>query len=391
MKIDDNIYQDLCEYWGGKASVSQVKRIEAWLEENPMHKDCFEQYYQLFCQVNYAVKYDKVDLSRAKGEVLSRLSKKKKRTFSRYLVWSGSVAACLLGVVILFLRLGQRDVSPDLIPLPIMGGQANVTLVLGNGRELVVNKDSSFALKFDGINLKQQSGKGLRYINEQVSLPEKIQEEIVYNTIIVPRGGEYMLTLTDGTKVWLNSETEFKFPVHFGNGVREVEIVGEGYFDVAKDETKPFVVRTGKLDLTVLGTSFNVYAYKGENNIAVTLVNGKVQVQADACQEILTPGWQAVWNKEKGSLTKQQVPVRLVTSWKSGMFEFVDMPLRELTGQLERWYDVHFFFVNESIADIIFTGAIKRTNSLKFMLDFIEMTSDVKYEIKGKTVCLYKD
>lgn len=78
MKIDDNIYQDLCEYWGGKASVSQVKRIEAWLEENPMHKDCFEQYYQLFCQVNYAVKYDKVDLSRAKGEVLSLFEQEEK-------------------------------------------------------------------------------------------------------------------------------------------------------------------------------------------------------------------------------------------------------------------------------------------------------------------------
>ena len=122
----------------------------------------------------------------------------------------------------------------------------------------------------------------------------------------------------------------------------------------------------------------------------VTLESGKVQVNTKSGQELLLPGWQAVWKMEERELMKQQVPVNLVVSWKSGMFDFANMPLEQLVKQLTRWYDVEFSFTDESMRAIRFTGAIERTRSLKFMLDFIEMTSNVKCRIENKIVYLDK-
>ena len=142
--------------------------------------------------------------------------------------------------------------------------------------------------------------------------------------------------------------------------------------------------------MKVLGTSFNVMAYRDENVSVVTLETGKVQVNAATGREMLSPGWQAVWDIEGKSLMKQQVPVNLIVSWKSGMFDFVNMPLEQLVKQLTRWYDVEFSFTDEAIRAIRFTGAVERAQSLKFMLDFIEMTSNVKCRMENKMVYLDK-
>ena len=112
-------------------------------------------------------------------------------------------------------------------------------------------------------------------------------------------------------------------------------------------------------------------------------------VNANGERTVLSPGWQATWDEFHQQLGRRQVDVKPVISWTTGMFDFVDMPLEKLVAQLGRWYDVDFFFVNESIKGIRFTGAVKRSNTLKYMLDFVAMTSDVRYEVKGKTVCLY--
>ena len=264
-----------------------------------------------------------------------------------------------------------------------------MTLVLGDGRQVAIRRDSAFNLNMGKVNLEQAVGTGLRYSTRNDSAQGAVPAQVEYNVIKVPRGGEYTLTLEDGTKIWLNSETELKFPVRFVGKTREVKIVGEGYFEVAKDSLRPFVVRAGDVRTQVLGTSFNVKAYRDEKVRAVTLVSGKVSVSAGRERELLSPGWQAAWDEERGALSKQKVDVKPIVSWKTGMFDFVDMPLEELTTQLSRWYDVDFFFVNESIKNIHFTGAVKRANTLKFMLDFVSLTSDVGYEIKGKTICLY--
>ena len=391
MEIEDEIYQALIESWGGKATPEQKARVREWLEESASHRDSYDRLHRLWCKVCYAEKYGKVDVERAKEEFLRHVAMEKRGRgrFYRFVAWGGSVAACLL--VAWF--VAQKPVDEEQTELfeisEIVGGQADVTLVLGDGRQVAIRRDSAFNLNMGKVNLEQAAGTGLRYSTRNDSAQGAVPAQVEYNVIKVPRGGEYTLTLEDGTRIWLNSETELKFPVRFVGKTREVKIVGEGYFEVAKDSLRPFVVRAGDVRTQVLGTSFNVKAYRDEKVRAVTLVSGKVSVSAGRERELLSPGWQAAWDEERGALSKQKVDVKPIVSWKTGMFDFVDMPLEELTTQLSRWYDVDFFFVNESIKNIHFTGAVKRANTLKFMLDFVSLTSDVGYEIKGKTICLY--
>lgn len=390
MESNDNLYQSILESWSGKATPEQRELVAKWRQASPEHEACYRELFHLYYQVNGAGKYDKIDAETAKSRVMRQLSGKRKSARSRRMLftWITSAAACLLvALTLLYTWSGKEKENMQLEVAQVVGGQADVTLVLGNGQEVSLARDSSFELKVGNVNVQQHSGDGLRYVGDKDSLSENVPVE--YNTIRVPRGGEYVLTLSDGTKVWLNSATDLRFPVRFTGKTREVEIIGEGYFEVAKDARHPFIVRSGEMRLQVLGTSFNVKAYADETIKSVTLVTGKVQVKAAQEEEVLLPGWQSTWDERERQLDKCQVNVEPIISWRMGMFDFAEMPLEELVVQLSRWYDVDFFFVNQNIKKIRFTGAIKRSNSLKFMLDFLEMTSGVRYEIKGKTVCLY--
>ena len=391
MDIRDDIYQALLESWSGKATPEQEKLVREWLQESPRHKEWHDRLYRLYCKVSYAEKYDRVDVEKAKEKILGYLFAQRRRgaRLRHFLVWSGAAAAVLAAVWFFVHKPVEPEMGEPFEIAEVMGGRADVTLVLGDGQRVAVQKDSSFMLKIGEMNVEQASGEGLRYTEASDSSRTEVPATVEYNIIKVPRGGEYMLTLADGTKIWLNSETELKFPVRFVGKTREVEIVGEGYFEVAKDSLRPFIVHAGEVKTRVLGTSFNVKAYAGEELREVTLVSGKVRVNANGERTVLSPGWQATWNETRRQLGRRQVDVNPVISWTTGMFDFVDMPLEELVAQLGRWYDVDFFFVNESIKVIRFTGAVKRSNTLKYMLDFVAMTSDVRYEVKGKTVCLY--
>ena len=389
--ISEDIYQALFENWGGKATPEQVKLVREWLQESPRNKGWYDRLYRLYCKVSYAEKYDQVDVEKAKEKILGILFAQRRRRVQlrRFLAWGGAAAAILATVWFFAHKPVEPETGDSFEIATVMGGRADVTLVLGNGQQVAVQKDSSFMLKIGKMNVEQASGEGLRYTEAHDSLQTGIPATVEYNMVKVPRGGEYMLTLADGTRIWLNSETELKFPVRFVGKTREVEIVGEGYFEVAKDSLRPFIVHSGEITTRVLGTSFNVKAYAGEELREVTLVSGKVRVNANGERTVLSPGWQATWDETRQQLGRRQVDVKPVISWTTGMFDFVDMPLEELVAQLGRWYDVDFFFVNESIKGIRFTGAVKRSNTLKYMLDFVAMTSDVRYEVKGETVCLY--
>ena len=389
--IGDDIYQALLEGWGGKATPEQVRLAREWLQESPRHKEWHDRLYRLYCKVSYAGNYGRVDVEKAKEKILGILFARRRRRarLRRFLAWSGAAAA-VLAVAWFFVHKPAEMVTGDPFEIAeVIGGQADVTLVLANGQEVAVQKDSSFRLTIGAMNVEQASGEGLRYTEARDSLQAESPAVVEYNTVKVPRGGEYMLTLADGTRIWLNSETELKFPVRFVGKTREVEIVGEGYFEVTKDSSRQFIVHAGEMQTRVLGTSFNVKAYADEELREVTLVSGKVRVNANGERTVLSPGWQATWDEFHQQLGRRQVDVKPVISWTTGMFDFVDMPLEKLVAQLGRWYDVDFFFVNESIKGIRFTGAVKRSNTLKYMLDFVAMTSDVRYEVKGKTVCLY--
>lgn len=320
----------------------------------------------------------------------SRLKKQKKSFHWKYLV-SGVAAACL--ILFAVTRFIPHEPSPEKTILDlaqVKSGSPKATLIFDNGKKIQLNADDTFEIKIKNTIVKDGENTGLKYELSDSLSTRATNETVEYNTLVVSRGGEYILTLSDGTKVWLNSETELKYPVRFTGNTREVSVKGEAYFEVKRDTLRSFVVHTPYSNTKVLGTSFNVSAYEDETTTAITLVSGKVEVYNQHEKCILKPGWQAVTENKSGTLKTREVDVTGYVSWKDGMFEFNDMPLEQLVSQLSRWYDVDFFFANSDIRDFKFTGAIKRSNTLLFMLEFIEKTSNVYFKVNGNVIQIYE-
>lgn len=213
-----------------------------------------------------------------------------------------------------------------------------------------------------------------------------MKESEVFNTLMIPGGGEFQLVLADGTRVWLNAQTEFRYPVNFTGDSRQVYLNGEAYFEVVKDERRPFIVRTEAVDIRVLGTCFNVNDTRVDGTLEVTLVEGKVEVgdRGTAQRVVLYPDEQA--RVRQGQITVRDVDAGLYTSWVKGKFCFEGETLEEIAAQLERWYGVSFFFTRRELQERKFTGSVFRDESIEQILRLLEKTADVQCQVNGSVI-----
>jgi len=201
--------------------------------------------------------------------------------------------------------------------------------------------------------------------------------ETMMNTMRTPRGGNYRLTLPDGTQVWLNAASSITYPAAFTGKQRNVRISGEVYFEVVKNKELPFMVSVdGGADVEVLGTGFDVNAYTDEGSVKTTLLEGSVRV----CKVVLKPGQQAQVSQQKVSVVNN-VDIDKVMAWKNGLFNFQDVSLREVMRQLERWYDIEVVY-RKNVPDIRFEGEISRNINLSDLLKVLAR-ADVKFSIEG--------
>ena len=204
------------------------------------------------------------------------------------------------------------------------------------------------------------------------------------NTLSVPRGGEYRLTLSDGTKIHLNSESELRYPVSFkGQENRMVELKGEAYFEIAKDSLHPFKVITQGLLIQQLGTVFNVKS-RAEGKVEVALVEGSIGIYP-CSQEMQTilPGQLAVWNESKNILSVENKELLSHTAWHFNRFVFYDESLGHLMEELALWYNVDIDFLDESLKKLHFTGSLYRYDDIAVILNAIEETVNVDFKISG--------
>ena len=224
-----------------------------------------------------------------------------------------------------------------------------------------------------------------------INRSERKELSSLYNTINVPYGERSQISLYDGTKVWLNSGTKFRYPVLFSRNTRDVSIEGEAYFHVATDSKHPFVVSAGQLKVEVLGTSFNVCAYPEDNEFSTTLDEGSVNaINTTTGKDVkLNPGEQVILNRETNVLKRLKVDTELFTSWKDNLLKFEDAPFEEVIKKMERWYDVKITVDPSINYKERYTMTIK-TESLREMLQLVARTTKINYEIKGNTVLLKK-
>ena len=260
-------------------------------------------------------------------------------------------------------------------------GKQQALLITHNGQKIELNRTTRQTIEQNGTKL-QIDTTGLQY--EPTDL---VPTGTIRNTLIVPRGGEFTLTLSDGTKVWVNSDSQLTYPVNFTDSTREVTISGEAYFSGNHSDV-PFIVKTDRGDITVLGTEFNVNNYPGSRETITTLVNGKIAYLApDGEKFVLTPEQQIVI-KQDGQKEIKTVDTRYATSWKTGLFLFQEMRLEDIMNQLERWYDIHVFYTEESVKDLHFSGDLSRFKNIGTFIEMFEKSSDVKIEVRGKNIII---
>lgn len=257
------------------------------------------------------------------------------------------------------------------------------TLTLGDGTTLTLDSAAN------GLLASQGNTRIVKLDNGQVKYEGGKQDNTIsYNTMSTPNGGQYKLWLPDGTAVWLNAASSITYPTAFTGNKRQVSITGEVYFEVTKNAKQPFAVTVGEQTIEVLGTHFNINAYKDEDAINTTLTEGSVLVKANGKTLTLKPGQQAQ-NNYKGQLSLNLHPdIEETLAWKDGLFHFNGTPIQSIMKQLSRWYDVEIVYKDE-ISEL-FVADIPRNVKVSKLLELLELTKHVRFSILGKTITVSK-
>ena len=386
--MNDQIKNLIVKFLSKEANIDELRQLELWIG-NPENGQLFQEYIKANAVMNMSVgEYDK---KKAKAIVLRQIRKEKANLGNRRVnLGFMKYAAVLIGILFVgyfyFIENDEIDnavvSSPAINDSMIQPGSDKATLILEDGSVVELEAENNYQTK----NIRS-NGKEIVYASQENT------KEIKYNYLTIPRGGEYFLRLADGTKVWLNSETQLKYPVNFIAGrPREVELVyGEAYFDVSpstEHKGAKFIVANQSQKIEVLGTEFNVKAYSDERNIYSTLVEGSVAVIYGTSKENLIPGQQSVLDVEKNMVVVNEVDVESEVSWKDGIFIFREKQLKDIMKVISRWYDTDVVFENKDLETLKFRGAIGKHQHVEEILAIMKSTTIKEYEIRDKTIVL---
>lgn len=321
-------------------------------------------------------------------QVQSRMNKNSRYQVKRYLKYAAIIVAFVLagGTWWMVKENPEEIISVELSETSMLSpGTPKAYILFSSGQRMdLTTTEHDTMIMEKGMQVRVGSSGKISYIPGDSG--SVLKQEIVYNTIVVPRGGEYKLELADGTLVWLNSDSELRYPVKFAGSQRDVWLKGEGYFEVSKNPEKPFRVVVDNMIVKVLGTSFNINAYKDRGNILTTLVSGKVDIQDMSGKSLVVMSPNQQVDFRHGKISVQEVDVTRFVSWIDGKFYFNDMTLENIMSQLQRWYDIEVFFVDEELKSYPFTGVIRRDFTAGQIFEIIEKTTRVKFNVRGKCV-----
>jgi hypothetical protein len=298
--------------------------------------------------------------------------------------YTAAASIALLVSLTIFLNKGDNTTQftePIIVNNNIEVGTDKATLTLTDGSNITLEKGQNY-----------ETANAISNGEELVYNTDVVTKEIAYNTLTIPRGGQFNITLSDGTKVWLNSESQLKYPESFIDGqTRQVELVyGEAYFNVSpstEHKGAKFRVFNNAQEVEVLGTEFNIKAYKDETNIYTTLLEGKVAINTEYLNKVLKPGEQSNFDITLNTVQISEVDIFREVSWKDGTFSFKHKSLKDIMTVLSRWYDMDVVFRNKEIENVTFNGTLYKNQSIEEILVFIQSSINT-YEINNKTIIL---
>lgn len=331
-------------------------------------------------QVDWDNIYNNVISSTESGKVRSIFSR-------RFAIAATVTLLCTIGAGIWVLKQKQpvvQQVAVAKLKSDIKPGTDKAILKLADGSEIVLTNAAKGVLTHQGQTaIKQQANGVIAY--QAGTQAQQQGNKVLTNTLSIPSGGQYMLILPDNSKVWLNSKSSLTYATAFNGAERVVELIGEGYFEIAKDAKHPFIVKSGRSNVRVLGTHFNVSAYPDEKLNEVTLSEGSVMLTVGKQSTKIKPGQQASFNHHDDMIAMREVDVDEAIDWKNGYFQFDNASMERVMNKVKRWYNIDIEYQGSQPA-VKFTGMISRNNNLSKILDLLQSTGGVNFEIVNKKV-----
>ena len=371
-----NIKDLLAKYKAGTISAEEMVLLETWyLQWNPEKQHLSEE-----------------ELLAIKDEVWRSVAPRKEFTLKR--TWPRvAAAASLLLVISVSAYYLLYKTTPAVKPIQTVAmqepdfkpGGNKAVLTLADGRQILLKDATNGKLAEQGAVVINKTAEGKIIYGALAG--NTVTGASAFNTMSTPRGGQYQLTLADGTKVWLNAASSITFPVAFAGNERKVVVNGEAYFEVAHDARKPFIVSTGNQEITVLGTHFNVKAYDDDAGISTTLLAGRIRIKnlTSGKADLLSPGQQAKIYRDKSGINIKTVNTDDVMSWKNGYFLFDNQEIKSIMKIMSRWYDVDIEYKNSNKHDR-FGGTFSRSSNMSEILNNLERIGNIHFKMEAKKV-----
>ncbi|MDR1274696.1 MAG: FecR domain-containing protein, partial [Odoribacteraceae bacterium] len=367
----------------GVATGEDEQLVSAWRAASARHEAFYqrltsdglaEEYLEAFRQEDSLAAWERVE------GMLDRASTRKRFRWGRVAV-AAAVAALVAVTWVFYAPLTSPGDADEERPEEVASlGRAQ--LILSDGSKITIDESNPSIIRDSAGTVIYQEAGSLDYSHNETSR----DTTPIFNEIIQGSGAEYAMTLSDGTRVVLNAESKLRFPVKFTGKQRVIEFEGEAYFEVTHDAAHPFIVRAGGMEVTVLGTEFNLRAYKNEPSIATTLVEGSVQLSNGKELYRISPGEQGVYERETRAITKRPVDVSLYTAWYRHEIKFKDMPLDEVMRDLARWYGIAYEFLDEPAKQIKLGGCFERFESIDPILGMLRRTELVEVVVEHNKV-----
>jgi len=390
--VSKRIKNIIVKYLTNQAKSFELDELETWIKD-PSNEKIFNTYVK----TNYVIEYNmrKFNSDKVNDKLLEAIANEKKiiKLKRTHRIFRYAAAAAIFGILTTTyffkdeLFNTSKETTPTIVNTEVVDiepGTNKAILTLENGSQITLEKGKSIQTP-NAIS----NGEEITYDSDNIDA-----EEVVYNYLTIPRGGQFQVVLEDGTEVWLNSESKLKYPVRFKEGeTRKVELIyGEAYFVVSPStnhQGAKFKVFNNAQEVEVIGTQFNIKAYKDENSISTTLVEGKVNVSIENRKQSLVPNQQLILNTISNTTSIQDVDVYNEIAWKDGVFSFDEKSLEEIMTVLSRWYDIEVVFKTKSIEKLEFVGILRKNQSIEAILNSIKNFGGIKnYTIIGKKIIL---
>lgn len=377
IRIAELIYKDKI----GELSEREKNELLAWLEESDFNRQIFDELAKGSSLSRSYDEYRNIHREQVWSVIEQQIAPRRRRLSLRKVGYAASVIILVVAGWFIFQMSDNRDAVQESKKVArIASGSQKAILHLDNGEQLVLADNNTVIVEDSLLGKIEQVDKSLVYQTESTVKEER------FNVLEIPNGGEFQVTLADGTKVCLNAGTKLTYPIAFVGKERRVRLEGEGYFEVKRDENKPFTVEINGMEVKVLGTSFNLRSFAADNRSTATLISGKIEVKTSSQRVELLPNQQADLLVGENKLEVREVDAAVYSAWTKGKFVFRRERLETILDDVSRWYNVTVFYEQSSVKDILFSGIMERYADISQTLEMLERTGKVSFIVDQKKI-----